>query len=318
MRNGIMVPLDGSRFAEAALPLAMELARRDGVPLQLVTVWEPVLPLYDPSGWLEQWERERHGERHKYMLEVAKSIEEASGCPVSVEYLKGRPGEVLPPLAELNGLDLVVMSTHARGPIAKATLGSVADHMVRKGTAPVLLVRPDETGSGAAHAYRPRRILVPLDGSELAERALQESMLKGSGEDVEITLLRILAFPLTPAERAVTEVDGQIVRQELAAAKAYLARVAERLTAWNCRVTTRAIEDASPWTGIVDFAEREGIDLIAMTTHGRGGASRLLLGSIANRVIRTSSVPVMLFHPEKAASPWSQLERLAGQVTGMP
>jgi nucleotide-binding universal stress UspA family protein len=246
-------------------------------------------------------------------------LEDASGCPVSVEFLEGRPGEVLPPLPELNGLDLVVMSTHARGPIAQATLGSVADQMVRKGTAPVLVVRPVESGDELLNSpgHAPRRILVPLDGSELSERSLQESVLCGAGEATEITLLRVLAFPLTPAERAVTQVGGRIVRQELAAAEEYLARVAARLAAWKTTVKTVAMEASSPWTGIVDYAARERMDLIAMTTHGRGGAARLLLGSIANRVIRLSTVPVLLFHPERAPSPWRELTGLAGQVSGV-
>ena len=320
MRNGIMVPLDGTRFAEAALPMAIHLARRDGVPLQLVTVWEPILPLYDAAGWLEQVERETHADRHRYLAGMAKRVAQASGLRVSVEYLRGRPGDVLPPLAEANGLDLVVMSTHARGPIARATLGSVADQMVRGGSVPVLLVRPEDSEQERVltSASPVRRILVPLDGSELAERALQESVLVGDGDANELTLLRILDFPLTPSERAVTRVEGRIVRAEKAAAREYLARVAARLESWNARVIARALEAGSPWTGMIDYAETNGIDLIAMTTHGRGGAARLLLGSIANRVVRTSKVPVLLFHPEKAARPWDDIERLAGQVTAMP
>jgi nucleotide-binding universal stress UspA family protein len=131
-------------------------------------------------------------------------------------------------------------------------------------------------------------------------------------------LLRVLPFPLTPAERAVREVDGRIVRAELKAAEAYLEGVARRLTSWNCVVTIRASDEASPWTGIADFAGANQYDLIAMPTHGRGGAARLLLGSVANRVVRGSTVPVLLFHPERAASPWRDMEQLAGQVVGMP
>jgi nucleotide-binding universal stress UspA family protein len=319
MRNGIMVPLDGTAFAEAALPAAIYLARRDHVPIQLVTVWESILPLYD-TAWAGRWEREEHRQRHRYLNEMVQKVEKESGVPTTVEYLKGRPGEVLPPLAELNGLDLVVMSTHGRGPLARASLGSVADQVVRRGTVPVLLIRPDESGHlgelGATHPLR--RILVPLDGSDVAEKALQESILTSRAEPAEITLARFLPFPLTPGERAGIEVDGEFMRAEAASAQAYLDKVAQRLSSWNCSITTRVVEDASPWTGIADFAAAQGMDLIAMSTHGRGGAARLLLGSVANRVIRNSIVPVLLIHPEKAASPWQDVERLAGQVVGMP
>jgi nucleotide-binding universal stress UspA family protein len=294
-----MVPLDGTQFAEAALPIAISLAQRDGLALQLVTVWQPTLPLYDTTGLLDQWEQKRRTERLDYMTRIAREVEQASGLNVSVEHLVGRPGEVLPTLAELNGLDLVVMTTYGRGLFGQAALGSVADQVLRRGTSPLLLVRPDEESPQVdLKKVKPiRRILVPLDGSDVAETALQESVLTSRGEPTELVLLRLLAFPMAPA-------DKEIVRAEKKAAEAYLEEIAKRLSSWNCRVTTRAIEEASPWTGIVDFAEGNAIDLIAMTTHGRGGAARLLLGSIANRVVRMSSVPVLLFHPERAAHPW--------------
>jgi nucleotide-binding universal stress UspA family protein len=322
MRNGIMVPLDGTSFAEAALPAAMYLARRDAVPLQLVTVWQPMLPLYDTTGWIEAFDREKHAERHRYMAEIARKVEAVSGVPVSVKYMKGRPGELLPPLPEQNGLDLVVMATHGYGPIARSSLGSVADQMIRKGTAPVLLVRPDDSPEVELKPAAPiRKILVPLDGSELAEKALQKPVLRGLGDAIELTLLRVITFPLplvVPEGGVAIEVDGKIVQAEKDAALAYLDQVAEQLSSWHCRVSTEVVAASATWSGIVDFAAANAFDLIAMSTHGRGGAARLLLGSMADRVVRSSTVPVLVFHPERHASPWQDLERLAGQVAGMP
>jgi nucleotide-binding universal stress UspA family protein len=78
------------------------------------------------------------------------------------------------------------------------------------------------------------------------------------------------------------------------------------------------LQDTSSWAGIIDYAMSNRIQLISMATHGRGGASRLVLGSVADKVIRLSSVPVLLFHPERAASPWQEVERVAGQVIGLP
>jgi nucleotide-binding universal stress UspA family protein len=321
MRDGIMVPLDGSRFAEAALPAAIYLSRRENRPLLLVTVWQPVLPLYDTAKARER-EGERRGERYMYMANIARRVEEASGRAVSVEYLDGRAGDVLPRLPGPKGISLVVMATHARGPLMRASLGSVADEMVRKSTAPVLLVQPDEADteisleSGGAF----QRILVPLDGSDVAEKALQKWVLGGMGP-VELTLLRVIDFPLpfVAGDASVAiPVDPEVVRAEKAEAQAYLDEVAERLSSWNCRVSTRVLEEASPWTGIVRFAESHRFDLIAMATHGRGGAARVLLGSVADRVVRSTNVPVLMFHPERSPSPWKELEQLAGQVVGMP
>jgi nucleotide-binding universal stress UspA family protein len=323
MRSGIMVPLDGTRFSEAALPAAIYLARRDGLSLTLVTVLQPLFPLYDSTGWAERWDQEVHAERHRYLAEVARKVEAAAGVPVSVECLKGRPTEVLPPVPKLNDLELVVMGTHGYGPMERAALGSVADQMVRRGTAPVLMIHPayDEPEVELAPARPFREILVPLDGSELAEKALQRSVLMGSGSPVALTLLRVVTFPAPlslPEGGAAIELDGRIVRAEKEAAQSYLRGVADKLVWWKCPVATEVLTAPSTWSGIVDYARASGFDLIAMSTHGRGGAARLLLGSVADKVVRTATVPVLLFHPERAPSPWHDVDRLAGQVAGMP
>jgi nucleotide-binding universal stress UspA family protein len=319
----IVVPLDGTRFAEAAIPDALQLARRLDLSLGLVTVWQPLLPLFDPSSALEVWERDAYEARRRYVTDLAGRLEEVSGKPVSVECLLGRPAEVLTSLTERDGLQLVVMATHGRGPVLRASLGSVADQVVRNGKAPVLLIRPEEEAPEVELAPSPpyRRILVPLDGSDLAETALQRSLLFKEGEPVELTLLRVVAFPQPLADGVgslAPVLDAEILGAERDAARAYLDRVAARLRPWGCRISTRVLEDASSSAGIIDYALSNRMHLIAMATHGRGGASRLLLGSVADKVIRNSVVPVLLFHPERAPNPWHDLERLAGQIAGMP
>jgi nucleotide-binding universal stress UspA family protein len=131
----------------------------------------------------------------------------------------------------------------------------------------------------------------------------------------------VIAFP-QPMVAAGTApppiLDEEIVAAEGRAAQAYLDAVAARLAPWGCRVVTRVLVDTSSWKGIVDYALSNRTNLIAMATHGRGGAKRLLLGSVADKVIRMSTVPVLLFHPERAPSPWKDVERLAGQIVGMP
>jgi nucleotide-binding universal stress UspA family protein len=280
-----------------------------------------VLPLYDVSGQLEAWEREAHLERHRYMADIAKRLEAL--VPVSVKYVKGRPREVLPSLAEPENAQLVVMATHGRGPLMRATLGSVADQVVRKGTIPVLLIRPEEDAPEVEMEPSPPllRVLVPLDGSELAEMALQRPLLGGPSESIELTLLRVIAFPqptVLPGGGLPPSMDRDIVQAERAAAQRYLDGIAERLAPWSWKVTTKVIEDSSAAVGIVDYAFSNRVQLIAMATHGRGGAQRILLGSVADKVIRGAPAPVLLLHPERAPSPWKDVERIAGQVAGMP
>jgi nucleotide-binding universal stress UspA family protein len=236
---GIVVPLDGTRFAEAALPLALGLAKRDGLPLQLVTVWEPVLPLYDVSGQLEAWERDRQAERRRYLADLSSCLE-GLGATVSLKYLDGRPSEVLPPFASPENARLVVMATHGRSPLARAGLGSVADQVVRRGSVPVLLIRPDEDSPEVelAPAGPLRRVLVPLDGSELAEAALQRSLLAGPSGSIDLTLLRVVSFPQSadvPGVALPRGMEEAIVSGERAAARKYLHAVADRLAPWGWR-----------------------------------------------------------------------------------
>jgi nucleotide-binding universal stress UspA family protein len=256
------------------------------------------------------------------MAGVAKQLE-ALSVPVSVKYVRGRPSEVLPSLAEPENAQLVVMATHGRGPLMRAGLGSVADQVVRKGTVPVLLIRPDEDSPEIELEPSPPllRVLVPLDGSELAEMALQRTLLGAPSERVDLTLLRVVSFPppsTLPGGGLSLGMDKEIVQAEHAASQRYLEGVAERLVPWGWTVTTKVIEDRSPSVGIIDYAYANRVQLIAMATHGRGGAQRLLLGSVADKVIRGAPAPVLVFHPERVSSPWKDVERIAGQVAGMP
>jgi nucleotide-binding universal stress UspA family protein len=301
----ILVPLDRTRFAEAALPLALRAAVREDATLHLATVWSPLPSLLDSSRWvteLQEWEMASRAEDRSYLTAIARKVREASARPVSVRYLLGHPAEELARFAREEQVDLVVMSTHGQGGLTRAWVGSVADRMVRKGSAPVLLARPSESNPEVRIAPAPpfRRILVPLDGSPLAEAALERSAFPEANEETEVALLHVtgLLTPLASPEGPLTsDLTGRILEAERKAAEAYLARVAERIRPWGFRVTTRVLLSESAWTGIVEHADSTDCDLIAMATHGRGGAARVFLGSVADRVLRASSVPTLLFPP---------------------
>lgn len=304
MFRTIMVPLDGTRFAEAALPTAMYFAKRYGAPLELVTVWQPAPTIgFMPESVNDLLEVEREGQENdrRYMAAVAKKVQDAVGSEVSVRYLVGQPASELARRAGAGGKDLVVMSTHAHGPITRAFVGSVSDRVMRTASVPLLLIRPGDATPEVELVPTPpfRRVLVPLDGSPLAETALDDSLLDClETERSEITLLHVTGFPAGPSHTGyeVVAEPGERVWGDSTDAEAYLASVAEPIAAsWGCRVTTRVVVNATTGAAIVDFAKSNGIDLIAMATHGRGGAARLILGSVADTVVRTSPVPTLLY-----------------------
>jgi nucleotide-binding universal stress UspA family protein len=307
MFRTIMVPLDRTRFAEAALPLAMGFAKRHGATIELVTVWQPLPSIdYDSSSASElwRWEQDSREEDRRYMSTVAEKVQRAMGGSVLVRYLLGEPAEELAKRATREA-DIVVMSTHAPAPLTRAFLGSVSDKVARKAAVPLLLVKPESPAPEVEIVpSRPfRRILIPLDGSALAETALDRSLIAGlEPNTTEITLLHVTGFPavLTP-DGAAMEPGGLLLGGEGQDADAYLAGVAERIaTTWKCRVAPRVVVSTSTGAAIVDFAAANGNDLIAMATHGRGGAARLLMGSIADTVVRTSRVPTLLVPPVPA------------------
>jgi nucleotide-binding universal stress UspA family protein len=308
MSKKILVPLDGTRFAEAALPLAMSLAKRDGAALELAMVWEPLPDIVDTGEWIrqvKQWEENKRAEDRRYVSEVARRVEEGLGRTVSIKYLMGHPEEELTKWAAKSRADVVVMATHGHGPVSRPWLGSVADRMVRKGTVPVMLVRPTEPIQEVVLTPgNPfRKILVTLDGSELAEKALRKSLLVGDDpEHTEITLLTVLTFPIPMAtpEGGVALDSPALLEAQKDVARAHLERIAAHVAAWGCKVKTLTLATGVPSEMIVNYAASAGFDLIAMATHGRGGAARMLLGSVADKVLRSSTVPTLLFHPGPA------------------
>jgi nucleotide-binding universal stress UspA family protein len=253
---------------------------------------------------LESWEQKKREEDRRYMTEVARMVKKATEKPVSIKYLLGKPDEELAKWAVESRADLVIMATHGHGPVSRAWLGSVADRLVRRSTVPVLLIRPEESNPEVALApAKPfRKVLVPMDGSTHAEQALKKSLLVGrEAKDTEIALLTVVGFPpvlMTP-EGAVATDPGPFTEAQTEAAKVHLTRMAEHVASWGCKVTTHVIAEPITWQAIVDYASAEDFDLIAMATHGRGGAARVLLGSVADKVVRSSAIPTLLVHPEK-------------------
>ena len=181
MYRSILVPLDGSTFGEQALPLALSIARRAGASLQVVHVHVPLMP-YDESLLTidpRLNEQARESER-AYLDAVVERLSRIAPVPVTSALLEGPVAEALYEHTVTAGTNLVVLTTHGRGPLARFWLGSVADELVRRLPMPILLVRPQETVPDLAGEPVLQRMLIPLDGSEFAEQILEPAMALGS------------------------------------------------------------------------------------------------------------------------------------------
>jgi nucleotide-binding universal stress UspA family protein len=186
-------------------------------------------------------------------------------------------------------IDLVVMTTHGRGGLASFWLGSVADTFVRLSRLPTLLWRPNAAGSDFARSPVFKHILIPLDGSRLAEQILAPTLALGTLMQAEYTLLRVIEPVAVPS--CIHEVE--------ATASTYLHQVAKRLAAEGKQVATRITVADQPATAILAAAERHKSDLIAVATHGRSGLRRLLIGSVADKVLRGATIPVLTYCPQE-------------------
>jgi nucleotide-binding universal stress UspA family protein len=316
MYRAIMVPLDGSSFGEYALPLALSLARSAGALLHLVHVHVAVAPLFvDAMPALEDTlDTENCAGERAYLEGLAQRLAPNGKIAITTSLLDARVVDALHAYTAAQRIDLVVMSTHGRGALSRVWLGSVADRLVRCARVPVLLVRPQETAPELAPVPLLKHLLIPLDESALADQALAHAVVLGTLTEAEYTLLYVVepvigGYGMEPYGAAI---DEQVLSQARAHAQSYLERVAVRLRSEALRVQT-AVVLGLPAQTILDYSRTHAVDAIAMASHGRSGTARLLLGSVADKVVRGASVPVLLCRPHGAGGPPAGRDRL-GQL----
>jgi nucleotide-binding universal stress UspA family protein len=311
MFRSLLVPVDGSTFAEHALPLALDLARRAEARVQLVHVHAPLGESHPEafSSYIHTLNTHLKKEHQTYLDALLKRLRGISEVPMTATFLEGEVAETLRVTAASTGTDLIVMTTHGRGPLQRLWLGSVADALVRQSSVPLLLLRPREEVVDFAKQPALKRIILPLDGSALAEQVLPPALALGRLMDAEFTLLRVIKPVYVPDHSSLTggSFSQQVERlvqnlektQEMLCQEAadYLERVAGSLRAGSLRVQTRVAVGEHSAQAILQQTADAGIDLIAMETHGRRGLSRLVLGSVADKVLRGAAVPMLVHRP---------------------
>jgi nucleotide-binding universal stress UspA family protein len=306
MFRTVLVPLDGSMFAEQALPVAIAIARRSRATLRLVRVVLPIsadffwAPL--PGGPLDFELREAdRQEANAYLDDLVGRLTKAGTMPASFDVVEDVVKEredisesLAADIARTNA-DLVVISTHGRGALARVWLGSVADKLVRRLPVPVLLVRPHSTAPSLDSDFQLKHLLVALDGTAAAELIVEPAVAIGKSMDARFTFVRVVppASHLLHSTHSASAIEAHLRR----GAESYLQAVANELRANGLRVETDVRIAGQPAVGILEQASVSGADLIALVTHGRGGINRLLMGSVADKVIRGSSLPVLICRP---------------------
>lgn len=284
MYRKILVPLDGSLFAESALPFAESLSRLFDAELHLLRVHEGIPYGGKLLSSVPEEEISRDLERLRLLLA-------GRGARVRWDMATGNAHEAIDTYVRGFGIDLVAMATHGAGAGLSHGLGSVALKCVRMLSVPMYLVRPD--GAGAPDLTktpaRIERILIPLDGSMLAQGILAEIDPFLRRVDAEVRLIRVIPFNTMLHRRYGAE--SERMEQE---ARSYLDGVTATHRDRMVRMGDPIVARGEPATEILRAAQEWSAPLIAMTTHGRTGVSRLFFGSVAEKVIGVARGAVLL------------------------
>jgi nucleotide-binding universal stress UspA family protein len=279
----VLIPLDGSRLAEHALAFLPALSHFGELQVTLVSVVDFADDLLEAVATEEQ-EREDNL-LSTYLREVAADLEKHLGARVQTKTLHGAAATRILEQATESSPDLLVISTHGRSGIARWQRGAVADKVIRGTLGSVLIVGPRAMEQGQwleAETVPPfKHILVPLDGSETAEKALPRAAEYAEHFGSTIHLFQVM--PYVPLASGFWDTPVELTEDVLEAGRDYLNGLAAKL-AKPGQVTTAASIGA-PAQEIEDYIEANGIDLIVMTSHGRSGLARATLGSVTDRVI---------------------------------
>jgi nucleotide-binding universal stress UspA family protein len=297
----ILVPLDGSELAEKTLKPAVHLAQAmarqtatdENVRLILLRVASPLTLMAADPYLYDEMMRMTLDEAKTYLNVTAADLNAAPAL-VMTEVAAGSPADAIVHYAEENAVDLIMMSSHGRTGSRRWVYGSVAEKVMHHAPCATAIVRAHVS----TEPFENHKILVPLDGSELAERALAPALALAKAVGSDVLLLRVV-----PAREAIPEYmipageSGYILdsvnEQEQAEAEAYLQGI------YNAHDSRRLFFDVKGADGdvadtIVSYAESNHVDLIVISSHGRSGIGRWLHGSVAEKVLRGANCATMI------------------------
>jgi nucleotide-binding universal stress UspA family protein len=299
MFNKIMIPLDGSEVSEQVLPYGRCLARNLQLPVELLAVVDVAglvasLPAEDKTT-VESFIAATWRNSEAFLDRTSNTF---SGVSVTCAVERGRPGELVIERAAADAQTLIAMATHGRSGIDRWLLGSVAEKVLRGTRNPLLLVRAAQGAQTDGEAAL-KRVIVPLDGSRLAEKALPYATALAKKIDMELLLVR--AYTLTQIISTYDDYIPDWTKLEAVykgETVSYLDQKARELTQNGLsHISSLALEGAAA-EQIVDLARRTADSLLVICSHGRSGMGRWVLGSVAEKVARHSAGPVLLIRAD--------------------
>ena len=297
MIRKILAPLDGSELAEAVLPYVAETAARTGAEVVLLTSIQPIGVWEATAAVLNLSQEEELALQY---LDGQVGRLRAQGISTRSRVVHGDAAAAILDAAADEAADLVAMSSHGRSGITRWLFGSVTDRVLHNTDIPLLIVRPPAKGQPAPSPEF-KKILVPLDSSPVAEAILPfvEAVAKAFGSSLALyhAVPPLLAYPgFEPVQPAYT---GNLLEEMQKQAREFLTRVGKDMESRGFEVALLTSVDLAV-DGILSAAEEVGADLIAVSTHGRSGIGRAVIGSVADAVVRRATLPCLLVNPTRA------------------
>ena len=308
----VLLPLDGSELAEAVFKYATELVGRMELELILLHVCKPNIAEMVPvhRAYIQQ--------HLTKIVEDAKEAEKKYGADQGFkkvtarsEIIVGQPADEIISFAEKEKVDLILMSSHGLSGIKRWAMGSVADKVLRASNVPVWLIRPEKSSDVAGEKLVRRNLLVPLDGSKLAESVLPYVKIAAEhrGTDIlSVTLIMVCQAPVITFDYARSGIPvstKDVVKKECdnrkKVAQDYLDIVKERLAKSGVSVETKVLE-GNPTEAIIKLADSDPSNLIVMATHGRtsslGKMAYGSFGAVAQRILQEAKGPTLMIRPK--------------------
>jgi nucleotide-binding universal stress UspA family protein len=313
----ILIPVDGSVSAEKLIAWAGNLADRIDAEVVLLAVADPVewIPWPSAAAWDEgdgtlgvaagvDPYPERGPQRHSmsdfqtqvmeralnnarsYLEQQAERLR-ASGVRSTVEVRAGSPSNVIPEATKDTGAELVVMASRRTSALVRGVLGSVADRVIHSSIVPVMVIHPDHMDRVATEDGAIETIIVPLDGSELSELAAPPAVALAGKLGATIVFMQCL-------DSGAMRDEADPVERERAAE--YLGQLVEAARSEHIDANARTVTGSAVSLILAETDAMPG-SIVVMGTHGRGGFQRFFLGSITDKVVRSSSVPVIVVPP---------------------
>lgn len=291
MPEKILVPLDGSSEAETALPYAEEIAARIGSEIFLVSVSESKASDIDNlySSYLERISEKMESQIKSYG---------AKGAPkVNSDVLLGEPASKILRYAVEKDVDLIIMAIRGVSGKGPRLLGNIAARTLRATRKPVLLIRTPASDNALEQKKLVKKILLPLDGSKIGESAVSATEMLARAFKAEVVLFQAGETIIVSGGFDDGQFHAEPTQQDLDRRKAfglaYLEGVRKPFKEGRLKTSSVLVLGPAPDL-IMDYADENSIDLIAMSTHGRSGIGRWVYGSVTDKVLHAGDTPLLV------------------------